>query len=121
MITPRFILLIAASVVASSAQADSHRSPSVDAEIQHLRTFVKNSTCTFNRNGDVHAGPRALEHIDRKADHFDDDIDTAEEFIDLSASRSLISRKDYRVTCNNVEATSNAWLNEELNRYRSTQ
>ncbi len=92
-------------------------------EINHLLNFVKNSDCLFIRNKKIHHANEAYLHIVKKYEHFRDEIDTAEAFIEKSATGSLISGKKYHVTCpeqkNNMYSSD--WLNEELKLYRSTK
>ncbi|WP_455202754.1 DUF5329 family protein, partial [Kaarinaea lacus] len=62
-----------------------------EAEIQHLLNFVENSQCTFIRNGSTHNGPDARAHIMKKYNYFKSRIDSAEEFIEYSATKSTMS------------------------------
>ncbi|MDA1073932.1 MAG: DUF5329 family protein [Proteobacteria bacterium] len=101
------------------SQVHAATNPVVVAEIQHLRSFVAGSSCAFIRNGSEHPSAEALQHIDRKAGHFEDEIDSAEKFIELAASKSLISRRTYHVICEGIETTSAEWLLQELTKYRS--
>lgn len=87
--------------------------------IQYLLDFVKNSDCTFIRNGKNHTPQEAVAHIERKYDHFKDEIKTPEDFIRLTASQSLISKKPYMVkTCDGRMMRSRDWLLEALEKYR---
>ena len=97
------------------------------AEIHYLKTFISNSQCTYNRNGDLHSAKEALEHIQKKHDYFKDDIHTAEDFIEKSASKSTMSGKTYTVICPATEGvgqqtiTSQTWLLGALANYRNQQ
>lgn len=88
-------------------------------EVEHLITFVEKSRCTLLRNGSNHDGTEAADHIRKKYGHFRDKISNTEEFIELAASRSASSGKEYLVSCPG-EATlkSRDWLLQELQRYR---
>ena len=67
----------------------SHANP--QTEIQHLLEFVKTTPCQYERNGTQHTGVEAVEHIQKKYDYYLDDIKTAEDFIEYSATKlSLI-------------------------------
>ncbi|TKB43047.1 hypothetical protein E8M12_16115 [Thalassotalea mangrovi] len=91
-------------------------------EIQHLLKYVGDSGCKYERNGEFHQGQEAVEHIQKKYDYFADDIETAEDFIEKSATQSLISKKKYMIHCPNQDAVpSGEWLLEELDRYREQQ
>jgi hypothetical protein len=94
--------------------------PQASKEITHLLGFIQESPCTFIRNGKAHAGQDAKKHIQDKRDYFVDDIQSAEDFIRLSATQSEISRKAYTVKCpGQAEEHSKDWLLRELKRYRS--
>lgn len=110
-------LLLAAAVPVA---AESHRSPETNAEIEYLLARVTDSGYVFIRNGDEHDGAEAASHMRRKFDHFDDEIETAEEFIEKSATRSLLTRKAYEVRFpDGTQAETAAWLLGELAAYRA--
>lgn len=89
-------------------------------EVDHLITFVKDSTCQFKRNFSYHTGKEAADHINNKYDYFKDEINTTEDFIRLSATKSLLTGKVYKVKCGETEAVeSSVWLQTELNKFRS--
>lgn len=90
-------------------------------EVTHLLNFVKSSSCIFIRNGDEHSAKDAAKHIQRKYEHYEDDIQTAEQFIELSATKSTMSGDIYHVKCNGVKQTSQGWLTNELYRFRAQQ
>ena len=89
-------------------------------EIEYLLSVVENSECSFIRNGDAHSGSEAVEHMRKKYDHFADRIDSAESFIEYSATRSLLSGKNYTVECpeNDPQPTSQ-WLLLQLESFRN--
>ena len=71
------------------------------------------------RNGKAHDAEDAVNHVQRKYDYFRKKISSTEEFIELSASKSTISGREYQVRCGNDEAVSSRdWLMEELAAYR---
>lgn len=91
------------------------------AEIEHLFDFLSKSGCEFQRNGSWYIAPKAAEHIRNKYDYLvkRDLISSAEEFIELAASRSSISGKDYQVKCADQAVVNSAkWFAQELERYR---
>jgi hypothetical protein len=89
-------------------------------EINHLLEFVKSTECQYERNGDMHNGQEAFKHIKRKYKHFKDDIDTTESFIKLSATKSKMSGKKYRIHCQGQPIIySQDWLLAELLNFRS--
>lgn len=88
-------------------------------EIQHLIKFVSESGCSFIRNGNEHTPKEAVEHINKKYEYFKDEIDSAEKFIELSATQSTITKKKYVIKCPGKEVIENQkWLLEELNNLR---
>lgn len=93
---------------------------STQNEIQHLLSFVAESDCRYERNGDMYTGAEAATHIQRKYEYYKDKIRTSEDFIQLSATQSLVSRKKYKIHCPNHETiTSQDWLLNELQKFRS--
>ena len=89
-------------------------------EVKHLLGFVKNSGCVINRNGSAYQAEKGVDHIKMKYDYFRDDINSSEEFIEYSATKSTMSGDYYMVTCPGKAAikTQN-WLLAELKKYRS--
>ena len=89
-------------------------------EIDHLLTYVEHTQCSYIRNGDAHDGPDARSHIQRKYDYFYDDIESTEDFIRLSATKSTMSGDKYYIACpNEPKIQSSQWLLDELHRYRT--
>jgi len=89
-------------------------------EIEHLINYVKNTDCLYERNGTKHKGYEAVEHIRKKYEYYEDDIESTEDFIRLSAQKSTMSGKPYKVHCEGEPVvTSENWLLKELNRIRT--
>lgn len=89
-------------------------------EINHLLEFVEKTECLYQRNGNKHNGIEAREHIQKKYDYYRDDIQSAEDFIAYSATKSMMSGKKYTIICKGEkELFSGDWLNNELKNYRS--
>ena len=94
--------------------------PGVEKTINHLLEVVEESHCTFIRNDKEHDSKDAAQHIKKKYDYFKDKIDTPEKFIELCASKSLMSGKPYMVRCGGERKTPTAdWLKAALDDYRS--
>jgi FPC/CPF motif-containing protein YcgG len=56
----------------------------------------------------------------RKYEHFDDEIVTTEDFIERSATRSLITRRAYEVRFpDGTQMETARWLRDELAAYRA--
>lgn len=89
-------------------------------EINHLLKFVETTNCNYERNGKQHTGQEAKEHIIKKYRYFIDDIESAEDFIRLAATKSTFSGKHYQVHClNQASQTSKDWLTHELSQFRA--
>ena len=90
--------------------------------IQYLLDFVKTSECIFIRNNKEHTAGNAVAHMQRKYAHFKDEIKTPEDFIRMTATKSLMTGKLYYVKLKNGEKiTSEAWLLQALEDYRQKQ
>ena len=105
-----FICIISVPVFASEMQS----------EINHLLVFLENSECQFERNGKMHTGKDTVNHVKKKYNHFKTKIDSAEKFIEYSATKSTISGKFYMVLCKDKPTVKTQdWLLHELKNYRS--
>lgn len=90
-------------------------------EIRHLLKFIESTSCQYERNGSFHNGSEAVAHIKKKYQYFADDIKTAEDFINYSASKSTFSGKYYTIHCPEQKPIkSQTWLLNELTRYRQS-
>jgi hypothetical protein len=88
-------------------------------EINHLIKYVSDSGCTFIRNGNAYSSAEAVAHINKKYAYFKAEIDSAEKFIELSATRSTFSGKSYTIKCPGKDLLeSRQWLLEELQAFR---
>jgi hypothetical protein len=91
-------------------------------EIAALLDFVAGSGCEMVRNGSIHDAAEARSHLERKLAYLRDRnrIGSAEDFIELAASRSSLSGRDYTVRCTGEsERASGDWLRAELARLRA--
>ncbi len=89
-------------------------------EVEHLLNFIANTDCIIDRNGSLHNGRDALDHINKKYAYFRDDITSTEAFIERSASKSTFSGNSYTVRCGSEKViTTQQWLLDELVAYRS--
>src|SRR4051812_33352173 len=96
------------------------RADSTADEIAYLLTFIRESPCTFIRNGSEYDGAAAADHVNAKYQHFKGEIKTAEEFIDRAATKSLMSGEPYQVQCGNAPRIAAAeWLRGALGSYRT--
>jgi hypothetical protein len=93
--------------------------PEQKPEVEHLLNFVGNSACTIDRNGTTYPAEDAVSHIKKKYAYFKNDIDTTEDFIELSATKSTMSGKFYMVRCgDDAQIKTREWLLQELGSYR---
>lgn len=107
------ILLLVLSILSINVSA------STQDEIDHLLNFVASTDCQYERNGTMHDGTEAVEHINKKYEYYLDDIETTEDFIKFSASKSKMSGKYYKIHCKNkAPVKSQDWLLTELAAYR---
>jgi hypothetical protein len=117
--------LLAASLLAaiSLGAAAAPTPPAVRAEIDALMAKMSASNCQFERNGSWHSAADAREHLLRKLEYIEkrrETLASAEQFIDVAASKSSFSGKPYRVKCAGAEALpSREWLNRELKALRA--
>jgi hypothetical protein len=108
-----FVLLLA---VTSQAIAGE----SLQQTIAYLMDYVAKSKVTFVRNGAEHTPAEAASHINAKYQHFKSEIKTPEDFIRLSASKSLLTGKPYLVRVpGGKETRLEDWLTEALKAHRA--
>jgi len=108
-----FLLLLAAGL--SPADVPEAQRP----EVQHLLETIKTSACIMERNDEKGTGAMAHDHILRKYDYYRDEIQSTEDFIELAATKSVLSGKYYYVHCEGQPAMRlKDWLLFELQRYR---
>ena len=107
----------------STAAADRAKTAEkLSATINYLIAFVEESECIFIRNDKTYTAKEAVKHMKRKYAHFKNDITTPEDFIRLTASKSLISGRPYMVkTKAGRMMKSETWLVEALEAYRQKQ
>ena len=88
-------------------------------EIDFLISYVYNSQCIFNRNGIDYKGSEAVTHIKRKYDYYRNEIKTTKDFIELAATKSEISGRNYTVKCKNSELQElGKWLVKSLSTFK---
>ncbi|MHC8300348.1 YfeK family protein [Pseudomonas sp. ZS1P83] len=115
-------LLIAAgiSLIAIVTNAQAQATPQVTQEIKGLLDFVEHSQCQFMRNGSEYPGPRARAHLEKKLNYLEGKnmVSSAEDFIDLAATKSSMSGRAYEVRCTEGVQPASTWLKKELQRQR---
>ena len=115
-----FVLVCVFIAGAANVSADV---PAAQAEeVKHLLAFVKDSGCILSRNGTDYSAEKAVSHIEKKHEYFRDEIKSTEDFIEYSATKSLMSDDYYTVTCPGRETIKTRdWLLTELKKYRSSR
>jgi hypothetical protein len=112
VLTSLFTLLPTHGADADVPDAERH-------EVEHLLDYLRSSGCTMERNGERHSGADAYVHVKKKYDYFRGRIETTEDFIEYSATKSTLSGSYYRVICpGDPPVRTRDWLLEELRRYR---
>lgn len=117
---PKFFRLIWLVGLVLAAPALAAPNTNDKLTIEYLIAYVGNSDMVFVRNFGKHNAENAASHIRKKYDHFIDEIDSPEVFIELCASKSLVTGREYKV----VDPQGNAfktqdWLLDALNYYRN--
>jgi len=106
---------LALVVLLTAGPASSQPSGQVEQTIRHLISYVSAADLIFVRNAGEYTPAEAAGHLEKKYRHFRDDIETADDFIELCATQSLLSGKPYLVIDpqGNASRTSD-WLRAEL-------
>jgi hypothetical protein len=82
--------------------------------IDQLINAVGESNCEFVRNGKTYSAAESVSHITKKYDYYKNDIDSIDRFIELSASKSMISGKPYKILCQGAATElSSTWLSKK--------
>ncbi|MFC1515263.1 DUF5329 family protein [Thermodesulfobacteriota bacterium] len=88
-------------------------------EIDHLLKYIQGSGCTFIRNGKEFDPEATVQHIMGKYNYFKNEIESAERFIELCASKSIVTNTSYKISCSGEPPVeSKAWLLQELSKFR---
>ena len=126
MKTRIFVAVIAVAVMLVSLQAgaekkaDDAKKEDLEATIAHLLEYVRTADVVFIRNGKEHSAEDAAKHIEKKYKHYKKKIKTPEDFIEKSATKSMMSGKLYQIRLKDGTVISNKdWLTAELEKYRN--
>jgi len=113
-------LLIPFILVSGASGRVAQSTEPLEQTIHYLIDYVASSNATFIRNGSTHTASEAAQHIRLKYEHFKKEINSPEDFIRLSASKSLVSGKPYLVRLTDgKELRLDAWLTDALKRHQS--
>ena len=117
------ILFVTAMALFSQVPAGGNGSQAepVDKIVQHLIAYVEQSGMTFIRNSRQYTAKEAAEHMQKKYDYYRGDIDTPEKFIELCATRSILSGEPYLIINEQgKKIRTSEWLLKELQEYRNS-
>ncbi len=111
-------LLLVCLTMTGPIRADP--SNDTEAAIQHLLSYVRQSGLVFVRNFNNYTSEEAAQHISKKYSHFREKIVTPEDFVELCASKSLLTGKAYLVIDDQEQKLpTRDWLLIELAVYRT--
>jgi len=121
----RMLKLVAAGTIAAVLAMHASAQPTRPAteEIQTLLAAMEQSGCEFYRNGNWHTAVEARAHLAGKLAEVErrHPPRSADEFIDVVATRSSISGEPYRVRCPGVAPIASAtWFRQTLERSRQS-
>jgi len=116
----QWVLAAGVTLFMTASIAQAQTSPQAYTEIKGLLDFVERSHCQFVRNGSEYPGPQARAHLEKKLNYLEgkNKVHSAEDFIELAATKSSMSGTPYQVRCPDGAQTANGWLSSELQRRR---
>jgi hypothetical protein len=116
----QLMMVAGISLIAIVNHVQAQATPQTTQEIKGLLDFVEHSECQFVRNGSEYPGPRAREHLEKKLNYLEGKnlVNSAEDFIDLAATKSSMSGRAYEVRCPQGVEPASTWLKRELQRQR---
>ena len=107
--------------LAVSAVSQAAAPAVAQAEVEYLLAAIAQSGCQFNRNGTWYDGTRAVANLQSKYSYLvmRDAIRTADDFIEMAASRSSVTGSPYWISCSGATPIqSGQWLKDQLTAYR---
>ena len=108
--------------LAAAVCAAAPLSPAAQAEIDGLMSRLETSGCEVNRNGTWYPAAEARSHLLRKLKYLEDRgaVQSAEQFIELAASKSSLSGHAYLIKCKgDPPIETGVWLTAELRALRA--
>ena len=75
--------------------ANPQKGENLERKIFWLIEKIEKSNYIFIRNGTEYTSKEAVRHIVKKYEHFKDNINSIEDFIDYAASKSYLTGKPY--------------------------
>jgi len=95
--------------------AEASGAETIDPAVAALLRAVETSGCRMERNGELHEGKAAADHLRLKLERSGRPGMSADQFIDRVASGSTVSGKPYRVLCpGRPPVYSGPWLRARL-------
>src|SRR5437667_11006728 len=114
--------VVVALMFLSMSAGQMRAAESLDDSIKFLLDYVAKSNATFIRNGQTHTSQEAANHIKAKYEHFKNEIKMPEDFIRLSASKSLLTGQPYLVrTRDGKETHLDLWLRNALEEHQAAK
>lgn len=112
----RWLMTVGVGLVVTMSHAQAQTPPQAAQEIKGLLDFVEHSDCQFVRNGTEYPAPQAREHLEKKLNYLEgkNKVNSAEDFIDLAATKSSMSGTAYQVHCPAGTQPASTWLTSEL-------
>lgn len=118
------VVVFTTALFAANGSRAAAPDPLVAQEVAHLLKYVKESDCSFYRNGGWYDSARTARHLSTKYDYMAKryGIKSTEHFINEAAARSSVTGQPYKIKCGQEKPVASAdWLNEELRRYRQSR
>lgn len=110
-----FLLLLLAVQLPATADVASNKRH----EIQYLLSYVRDSACVIDSEGEKLTGLFASAHLQQRYARHQRDISTAENFIEYTAAKSSMPGKYSMVSCpGKIPARTIDWLKRALDVYR---
>ena len=111
-----FVLLTICSAVPVRA------AESLEQTIAFFLHRIETADATFIRNGQAHTPQEAVAHVRAKYEHFKAQIRTPEDFIRLTATKSLLTGQPYlERTRAGKEMPLSAWLSNALREHQENE
>lgn len=116
----RWLIMASIGLFAVAGGTHAQTTAQANQEIKGLLDFVEHSECKFVRNGSAYGGPQARAHLERKLNYLEGKnmVSSAEDFIDLAATKSSMTGTAYEVRCSTGTQPTSTWLKTELQRQR---
>ena len=118
---PRLISTLLISLAVTAPAFAVEPGAAAKAEVSTLLTRLAASGCTFQRNGSWYNAAEARAHLEKKYQYLLDKqrLASAEDFVEMAATRSSTSGKPYIVKCGDKEQPSAQWMGEQLKALRA--